>query len=157
VLEARRDQQGAAKALLDAQLRPRPRVREAAALVAAGVRCAMDLSDGLLGDAAHICERSGVGAEISVQAVPVHPALAAAFAGEALGLAIGGGEDYELLCAAPAEAITRAETALAAIDTPLTVVGRLVDPPEAGSPVRLVGADGREVQFDGASWDHFSG
>jgi thiamine-monophosphate kinase len=154
LLEAGRRRRGGA-ALLEAHRRPRPRVAEAAALVEAGVLCGMDVSDGLLGDATHICERSGLGALIDVDAVPVHQALRAEFGAEALALAIGGGEDYELLCAAPPDVVERTRIALSGIGTPLSVVGRLMEQPSTEPLVRLVDRNGRPVDLGRGSWDHF--
>jgi hypothetical protein len=42
---------------------------------------AADVSDGLLADLGHICERSGVGAEVQVDGLPMSPALSAVTAG----------------------------------------------------------------------------
>jgi len=117
----------------------------------------MDVSDGLLGDTTHICERSGVAAVIETQLVPLAPALSAQFGDDALSLAIGGGEDYELLCAGPGEAIERARVALAGLGTPLTVVGRLIERSEKGPVIRLVDATGQSVKPRRLSWDHFRG
>ena len=150
----RRPAEGSA-ALFQAHQRPRPRVAEAAALVCAGVACGMDVSDGLLGDATHICERSGLGALIEVEAIPIHPDLRSEFGAEALVLAVGGGEDYELLCAGRPDVLERARAALAELGTPLTVVGRLVEQPAAKPLVRLVDRTGAPVEVGGASWDHF--
>jgi thiamine-monophosphate kinase len=130
-------------------------VAEGATLVESGIRCGMDLSDGLLGDAAHICERSGLGARIELARVPVDPALEAEFGEQARAMAVGGGEDYELLCAGPPAAIERAASALAALGTPLTVVGTLTEQPASGPLVRLLDATGRPVEPGGLSWDHF--
>ncbi len=57
---------------------------------------AVDISDGLLQDLGHILERSGVGAEIDPESIPVSKAYNAVM-GPDLSLAMGGGEDYELL------------------------------------------------------------
>lgn len=141
--------------LFQAHLRPLPRVAEGAALVAAGLRCGMDVSDGLLGDLTHICERSGVGALIRTDRVPVEPELSAAFSAEALGLAIGGGEDYELLCAGPPALVERAALSLASLGTSLTIIGELTPPPDSAPLVRLVDATGQPVAAERSSWDHF--
>jgi thiamine-monophosphate kinase len=143
--------------LRQAHLRPLPRVAEGQALVRAGLRCAMDLSDGLLGDTTRLCERSGVGALLEAERVPVDPALLAAFGGEARSIAIAGGEDYELLCAGPPAALDQARSALAALDTPLTVVGRLIERPAGDPAVRLVDALGQPFALAAGSWDHFRG
>lgn len=81
-----------------------PTARLAAGQALARIRpapAAIDISDGLLQDLGHILERSGVGAEIDADAVPVSDAYRAVM-GKEMGLALGGGEDYELLfCVRP--------------------------------------------------------
>lgn len=149
--------QGARERLLKAHLQPQPRVAEGQALVKAGLRCALDVSDGLLGDATRLCERSNVGAVIDTTLVPVDPDLRYEFGSKALEMAIAGGEDYELLCAGPPAALGRAQSALAALGTPLTVIGRLVDRPESGPLVQLEDDTGHAVRTSHTSWDHFRG
>lgn len=81
---------------------PEPRIEVGRVLRERGLASAMiDLSDGLSTDLAHICEESGVGAEIASALIP------RAWVGKParkvdLGLALHGGEDYELLFTAPA-------------------------------------------------------
>jgi len=80
------------------------RFLEPAARLAAGqklaklrpVPAAIDISDGLCQDLGHILERSGVGAEIDADTIPLSLAYQAAL-GDNQELALNGGEDYELL------------------------------------------------------------
>jgi thiamine-monophosphate kinase len=146
-----------AAVLRAAHLRPTPRVSAAGLLVAQGVRCGMDLSDGLLGDAQRLADASDVGVVLEAARVPVAPALARLFPDDALALALGGGEDYELLCAGPDGVLAAAGAALAAHGEPaLTVVGRLVAPPAAGPRVQVVDAGGVPLAVEGG-YVHFRG
>jgi thiamine-monophosphate kinase len=83
--------------LIERHLSPTPRIESGLAL--ARIRptpAAIDISDGLLQDLGHILERSHVGAEIDAPAIPLSTAYRTAM-GNDLSLAMGGGEDYELL------------------------------------------------------------
>jgi thiamine-monophosphate kinase len=143
------------RALVERHRRPRPRVREGLLLAEAGVRCGMDLSDGLLGDAAKLAAASGVGVMIREPDVPIERALDRRFGERARALAVTGGEDYELLVAGPRATLERAAARLAAADLArLTIVGRLTA--EGVGRVRLVDVGGREVPSPRPSWDHFS-
>ncbi len=67
---------------------------------------AIDISDGLLADAAHLARASGVGLRIDSAAIPLSPSLSAAVPREqALAWALTGGEDYVLCFTAPAGAV----------------------------------------------------
>ena len=77
------------------------RVDEGKILAQHGVRAAMDLSDGLIADLNKVCQASKVGARVWTNKVPIHPLVQAAFPADATGLALSGGEDYELLFTAP--------------------------------------------------------
>ncbi len=82
----------------------RPHLREAAALARWDrVTAAMDISDGLLLDAARLADASGVGLDLRSDGVPVSEAYRARL-GADLGPALSGGEDYVLLFTAPATA-----------------------------------------------------
>jgi thiamine-monophosphate kinase len=137
-------------ALMRRHMRPQPRVDAGIAAVEAGVRCGMDISDGLLQDLAHICAASRAGATIDAPRVPLDDALLAAYPDDALALALTGGEDYELLLVAP-EA-TLAGTARRLPGT-LAVIGHIVD--DAQRRVRALDGAGREMTIGGASgFDH---
>ena len=143
------------RALAALHRRPVPRVAEAGALAAAGVRCGMDLSDGLLGDSGKLAYASGLAATLRRDALPLHPALARRFPDRARSLALAGGEDFELLVAAPPATIERARAALAEAGlVPLTVVGELHD--GVSGSVRVLDANGDAVETPRTSWDHFA-
>ncbi len=140
------------KELLDSYRDPEPRL--ALGLELAG-RClahaAIDLSDGLGADAARLARASGLRAVIEKEKLPVAPALAAFCSLEGsdpLRWILGGGDDYELLFAAPRGAL---ETAGALADgVPVTRVGHLE--PGEGAVLR----DGeRESDIASLGHDHF--
>lgn len=93
--------------LLRAHLDPRPHVAEGIFLAREGFATSMiDLSDGLASDLRHICERSGVGAVIHEESLPVSRSLrqyADQFCLDLLPMILGGGEDYCLLLTVPPE------------------------------------------------------
>jgi thiamine-monophosphate kinase len=133
---------------------PEPRTREARWLAARGIPAAMlDLSDGLLGDAAHFVAASGVAIVLDRAAIPVHPALIGAglSTGEAVSLAVSGGDDYELcFCAEPGWEGVAAEFT-AEFGIALTRVGRV----EAGAGVYWGGAGEGRTPADGGGFQHF--
>jgi thiamine-monophosphate kinase len=131
---------GAADAPLRARLdRPVPRVDAGLGLAAGIASAAIDISDGLLADLGHVCDASGVGAEIDLGALPASVALSSRFDAEARrAVQATGGDDYEL-CFTAAPAQREAIAALAARSaTPMTRVGRIV----AGDGVRAMLPDG---------------
>jgi len=90
--------------LVRKHLRPEPRVEVWLAAARLGVHAAVDISDGLASDARRISEMSGVGCRVELDLLPVADDTSR-FA-EAMGhdpetLTATGGEDYELLLAAP--------------------------------------------------------
>ena len=82
-----------------------PRIALARRMAAAGANAMMDLSDGLSTDLPRLCAAGGVGAAIVGRAVPIHEdalRLSERDGRSPLDHALGDGEDYELLAAAPA-------------------------------------------------------
>jgi thiamine-monophosphate kinase len=130
------------------QLYPQPRLAVGLALLGRRLAtAAIDLSDGLSTDLAHLCRESGIGAEVEQAALPIHP-LAAATPERALDFALNGGEDYELLFAAPAS--VRMPRSVAGV--PITRIGRLV----RGNAISLIDPTGRRHPLKAAGWEHFS-
>lgn len=132
--------------------RPTPRLAVAAGIAGIAHAC-VDVSDGLLGDLRHICDASGVGAEIDLPAVPASPALEATFGGarrHALQTTVG--DDYELCFTAPPTAAAAVARVARDAGTPITRVGRIV----AGSGVRALHADGSEWAAPTLGFVHFA-
>ncbi|HEX2987005.1 MAG TPA: thiamine-phosphate kinase, partial [Chloroflexota bacterium] len=142
--------------LLEAHRRPMPRVREGRALAEAGVRCGMDLSDGLAGDLTRVCRASKVSALVDVERLPLDPLLREVFGSRAVDLALTGGEDYELLCAAPPEIIERAQKLLDSMGGALTPVGRVIEAGTEPPQVKLTDSTGRSYAPTRSGWEHFS-
>ena len=143
------------RALVEALERPVARVGEAQILARSGATAMMDLSDGLAKDLSRLCESSGVGARVTVDAVPISAALvdgASAMGVNALSLALSGGEDYELLATMPAGSVEAAATRLLEdFGVRLTVVGEVTEEPRLVS----VDAEGRTSELALEGWDHF--
>jgi thiamine-monophosphate kinase len=131
---------------------PEPRTTLGPRLV--GIAHAMcDVSDGLLADLGHICEVSGVGATVGLPALPLSFAARAVLdeKPEAAASLATGGDDYELLFAAPPAATAAIERLVAELTLPITEIGAI----EPGAGVRLVDASGNEVPIVHAGWRHF--
>ena len=135
--------------LTNAHNRPVPRVTEGEALVKLGVRCAMDVSDGLVDDLGKLCRAASVGARVHASNIPIDDRLRATLPASCLSLALGGGEDYELLFTATADVIQRAQES---IHMPITVIGDIV---EAGQGVKVLDDGGEAIDVATGGWDHF--
>ncbi len=145
----------AAAFLLERYRLPRPRIALGQALVGL-VHAAMDVSDGLVADLGHICDASGLGAEIEAARLPRSPAAEAALAaglGQGPVTLMTGGDDYELLFTAAPEAAAALMALSARLDLRLTSIGRMID----GAGVRVVGPDGAALDLSSAGYRHFTG
>ena len=135
--------------LVRAHLRPLPRLEEAQEAARAGVECAIDVSDGLMRDLGHICEMSGLGADIREELLPLSDDLRSAYPEDAVALACSGGEDYELIIAGDEETVERVSEETSAV---LTVIGRMVESTE--QQPRLLDRAGKELPIAVHGWDH---
>lgn len=86
--------------------RPQPRVSLGLALRSLA-HAAIDVSDGLLADLSHLCDRSGLGAEINWPWVPVDAALAGLPDAERRRLALSGGMTTSFCSARRCRSVTR--------------------------------------------------
>ena len=146
------DEQGAAH-LKARYRRPTPSIA-AAAILRRHASAAMDVSDGLAGDFAVLCNASGVGGEIYTARLPLSPAARKALTNEpALLEAIAtGGDDYEILAAVAAEDQTSFETEARAAGVQVTQIG-VLRPADEG--VALRDEAGRLISFACERFDHF--
>ena len=135
------------------QMFPEPRLAVGRALLRRGLATAcIDMSDGLSTDLAHLCRESGVHAEVQWEALPVHCLAARLKDGELERAVLHGGEDYELLFAAPESAAMPRTIAGVAI----TRIGRLTRRRTGEPVVTLVDESGRR-KLEPGGWEHFSG
>ena len=135
--------------LARAHLRPRPPMQTARQAARLGVPCGIDISDGLLQDLGHICEMCDLAADLRAAVVPLSPGLRSAYPNEALALACGGGEDYQMLFVAPPETMRLLQTS---VEDRLTVIGEMTDAP--GRRPRLLDEVGKELRLETLGWDH---
>jgi thiamine-monophosphate kinase len=132
---------------------PTPRVALGRALATAGLaHAALDISDGLAGDLAHILAASQVGATLDADALPAGPVLATQEQALRRRFTAAGGDDYELCFTAPPQQRAAIIAAAAQCGTPVTRVGAI----EAAPGLRFVDADGRPLALALAGFDHFA-
>jgi thiamine-monophosphate kinase len=143
------------KALLSRHLFPTPRVAQGLWLARNSLAtAAIDLSDGLSTDLAHLCAESGVAAELNAAALPFATAATP-------DQVLNGGEDYELLfTAAPTARIPQSIEGV-----PVTQIGRIVatgknSPRKRAakpftSPITLLTSKGA-FPLTPQGWQHFS-
>jgi thiamine-monophosphate kinase len=132
------------EALLAPHLFPQPRIAQGLSLQRRGLAsAALDLSDGLSTDLAHLCAESRVAAEVDASLLPIHPAAT-------LAQALHGGEDYELLFTAPPT--VRLPRAIAGV--PITRIGRILKS-RAGQPAMTLLTQQGSQPLQPHGWEHF--
>jgi thiamine-monophosphate kinase len=131
---------------------PTPRVKLGQALRGLATS-AIDISDGLLADLAHVCSLSRVSATVEAERLPVS-AVAAKHVDSPVGLTavVAGGDDYELCFTAPSNARESIEDLTEMLGVPLTRIGQV----GTGEGVELLGEDGRPIAIDARGFDHFT-
>lgn len=133
------------EAALAKHLYPQPRVRQGLWLAKRGLAsAAIDVSDGLSTDLHHLCEESGVAAELDASTLPIS-------AGATLKQALDGGEDYELLFTARLGA--RIPRRIAGVQ--VMRIGQVVKRSAKRPMVTLVTHQRREA-LEAQGWEHFA-
>ena len=121
----------------------KPQLQAGIRLRELGVKCCIDVSDGLLQDAGHLADTSHIGMDIEITSVPEWQLLCSK-AGEASALqaVAHGGEDYALLFTAPAQ--------MEVPDGLAVKIGLCRE----GSGIRLL-QSGQSIEVGKTGFDHF--
>ena len=114
---------------------------------------AMDISDGLVQDLAHLSRVSGVGARVEAARIPLSPPACRALASGETTLAdlLCGGDDYEVLFAAPAAAAAEIAALAEDLGLLLTRIGCVL----SGTGVDVVDPAGKAISLSRGGWRHF--
>lgn len=114
---------------------------------------AMDVSDGLIGDARKFLRTSGVSGRIDLESVPLSQAARAAIdlSPELLKTAVTGGDDYEVLCSVPPARFEALRVQCAQENVGLTAIGKV----EEGNAPLSAFLEGTEYLIDRGSYSHF--
>jgi thiamine-monophosphate kinase len=132
-------------------LRPRPRLAEGRGLRGLA-SAAIDVSDGLLQDLGHVLERSGVGAVVELDSLPMAQGAAAAGGEEGLAMALDGGDDYQLCFTVAAGREAELLATAAGWDTPPARIGVI-----RATPGLELRRGGQPVARPQGGWDPFRG
>lgn len=144
--------------LLERFRMPEPRVKAGLGLVGLA-SAAADVSDGLVADLNHICDASGVNADIELEKVPISAAareLVTADQGLRVSL-LTGGDDYELVFTAPNSASQKLQELAAACGVGLSKIGQIIDGGAGSNAVMVRDAAGQRVEVSDAGYQHFHG
>lgn len=156
-LELRRgDISAAAKtadALHERYLHPQPRL-SLAPVLRQFANSAMDVSDGLAGDLAHICRASGLGAQIEAAKIPLSEEAKSIVAesSELLASLLTGGDDYEILATVEEAQMAGFLAGARSAGVPVTNIGHMI---EGEGPPNIVGANGAPLLLAALGHTHF--
>jgi len=130
---------------LERHFAPQPRLAQGLWLQQHGIAtAAIDLSDGLSTDLAHLCEESRVAAELDAARLPRAESAT-------LAQALHGGEDYELLFTAPAD--VRLPKQIAGVG--ITPIGRIIQHRRRQALISLCTNTGTQP-LEPRGWEHFA-
>jgi thiamine-monophosphate kinase len=133
---------------------PSPRIALGKTLLGTATS-AIDISDGLVADLGHICERSKLSAMIERDLLPLASALMSVSADLRDECALSGGDDYELCFTAPAAARAAIEIAGAKCGVAVTRIGSMKIP-DSNQLVKVIDGSGQDVSPKRPGYDHFA-
>jgi thiamine-monophosphate kinase len=139
--------------LVDRYRIPQPRTTLAKA-VCDRASAAMDVSDGLAGDLAKLCDVSGVSAAIDAPSIPLSASAAGLLARGIVGIEaiVAGGDDYEILCTVPEDRFEAFEQEARLAAVAVTSIGTII----AGTSIpRFLDTEGRTMALPRLSYSHF--
>ena len=142
--------------LIKRHLRPTPRIDMGRWLSTHQLAtAAIDLSDGLSGDLNHVCQESGVGAQIDETMIPIssqYKAFTRQRGHDPTQMALRGGEDYELLFTVPARYRTKFTRLVKQKNLHITKIG-IIQSKKDGIRLKLANGTFRPILVN--SYDHF--
>jgi len=158
LLKARPDDEVTDHPLVQAYNTPFHRAREGEAVAGSGLATAMiDTSDGLLGDLAHICDESGVGARLIQENLPISSALREAaeqMKHKPLDFVLQDSDDYELIITCPPEHVGGICSLVTSLNNiPVTEIGTITEKTDG---IKLISYDGIPRDITPSGWDHFA-
>jgi thiamine-monophosphate kinase len=115
------------------------------------VHSMIDISDGVASEVHHLCDNSGVGAEVFEHNIPVDAItqqIAAEYSEPPMRYALYGGEEYELLFTLGDEEYAKLER----LTNDISIIGRIT---ERDQGVELVHENGEHEALKFLGWDHF--
>ncbi|MCH2658503.1 MAG: thiamine-phosphate kinase [Dehalococcoidia bacterium] len=150
IIEEGQREDGLDTELITLHRQPVARVQLGIKAAKAGIKCAIDLSDGLVQDLEHIAKASNIGIEIDTEKIPLHNTAYTLLGREKiLDLALGeGGEDFELILIGKAQTLRSLHT----MELPVTLIGRTVS--HHPGQVKIHDSSGKEYEPPQRGWDH---
>lgn len=139
--------------LLQRLNRPEPRVSLGRRLLGIAT-AAIDISDGLLADLSHILERSGCGASLHLEDIPLSTAYLELMRDreECYTLAATGGDDYELCFTAAEDSVPQLEVIARECACPIQCIGRI----EASPGLHVYNAEAQQLEITQLGYQHFN-
>ena len=139
--------------LINRHFHPTPRIKLGQKLIQLGVKCGMDISDGLVDDLKKLARSSSTSILIDMPAIPIESGLLPVFGPESIEHALNGGEDYELLFTAPSVIVKDIQRK---VESEISVIGSVVADDIPEGKVKVQDANGSEYEPQRKGWDHLN-